>query len=241
MPVSSLLTINSVEIGRALSAIKPGATETLSGTLQSLSSKLHLKLGDKDMMSTIRGGGKVLLVDAKLKQVNLAAEVLGAIRDLPFLSGSLASSVPEDQQSELKKDYTTITRLTADYAIGNSVVSLTSLDVLSTLFSLRGRGTSTLDGDVKLDTTILFSADLSASLVGAIKELEHALNSEGQLPVPLVIEGKAPDLTLLPDTKALAKQAAKAVIKKQAGKLIDKALGGKTEGVGESIGNLLGF
>lgn len=241
MPLRNELHLATIDIERLLNAVKPALAELVSGVLTSFTSQIKVDLGAENITQTLSGGGQLLLENGELKQINLARSVLGAVQGLPFLTGSLEDSVPDEERESLKENRTTINSLNASFKIGDSQVNLTRFQLANPRFDLFAHGTVGFDTELKLTTRMVFTEEFSAKLVHTTRELRNLLNSDEQIVIPLMLTGKIMEVRILPDIDELLKLAAGKAIEKKAGKLLEKLTGDDGEGAGKALGNILGF
>ena len=245
------LTTTGVNLENTFKALKPNAEPPLSGTLENLSLNIGGVLGP-ELKNSLRGPISVKIVDGEIKGLNLAAKVLQAVTDLPFLSGSLYGSVPEDQKQAVTSKNTEIQSLTGNFNLANANLSTNNLVAISPIFRLESRGKVGFDKSVDLGSKILFSPEFSEAMADKTKELSKILDSQGRLPIPLRLSGKVPAVLVYPDLTELLKQAAEAAIRDKAGDLIGDVLGDKLginkgkgkkrkKGGSNPLGDILGF
>jgi hypothetical protein len=239
---SAQYTLRSIEIGRALGVLKPALAALIGGTVENIDGKIGGALGP-NLMTSLTGTTSVLVKDGALKGINIAADVLRAVKGLPFLSGSLFESSPPSDRAALEAAETPIRSLSGNFSIANAALSTRDFKLLSSLFSLGADGTIGFDTKVDLNAQVAFNETLSAALVQKTKELKALQNAQGQLVIPLMLQGTPPKLLVLPDIQRLTELAAQAAVKEGAGKLLDKVLkgGNKEQGGKKGLGGLLGF
>lgn len=232
--------LSTLQISQLLLMAKPDMAQKLSGVIHGVRGQLSGSLG-ADLMPSLKGNVSADLRDTFVPGVNLAAKVLASVKDLPFLSGALISSVPPQLMQELNSESTVIKSLTGNFRIADSALNTTDLNLLSNIFSLSGSGRVGFDSSINLNATIFFSKAFSEALVTKVKELKNILDQEGRLVIPLKIEGKGSSIVVLPDLGKLLRLGAQNALKDRAGDLLNKALGGKGSSKGGGLGGLLGF
>lgn len=239
---SAQYTLKAIEIGRALGVLKPALAALIGGTVENIDGKIGGVLGP-NLMPSLTGSTSVLIKDGALKGINIAADVLRAVKGLPFLSGSLFESTPPGDRAALEASDTPIKSLSGNFSIANAALSTRDFKLLSSLFSLGADGSIGFDTKVDLNAQVAFNETLSAALVQKTKELKALQNAQGHLVIPLMLQGTPPKLLVLPDIQRLTELAAQAAVKEGAGKLLDKVLkgGNKEQGGKKGLGGLLGF
>lgn len=229
------LSAATLDLGMLLSALKPGADALLTGTLSTLSLSANTILKE-DPVGALGGRGSLLVINSKLLGSNIIGDSLRAISSLPFISGNLFSTLPDDQQQAMSANETDIRKLAASFVIGNKRISTNDFILESSLFTLSASGTAGFDAELDLRCKMIIEPGLSAVIVEKVKELRASLNAEGKLPLTVNIKGKAPALVITPDVTELLK----AGVKGAATKALSDVLSGK--GIDKKgLGGILGF
>ena len=233
----STVTIANLSIEQAIEALAPGKPAVLTGNLEKVSFVVNGNA--QNPKETISGPVSVRVVNGVLKGINVAADVLKKADNIPFISGALYGVVPEQYKKDLESPDTPIKSLAADCRLGGAGMDCSGISVESTLFSLSASGRLNFDSSINLKASIAFAQPLSAGIGAKVKELNSILDAQGRLVIPLQISGSPSSLHITPDTNKLIELGAKNVVKKEAERLIDRALGGK--GKGKGLGGLFKF
>lgn len=232
---------SNFDVEKVLSALKPGSSP-VKGRLEKLAVKLNGKLGPI-LKESLNGRLGLLLKDGELIGVNFAGTVLKAVKDIPLVSGALYSRVPSEYDDEVSSQRTPIKEFSADFDLSQANLSTANLKLLSTIFSLDASGKVSFDMDLNLKSTIYFAAPFSQALTHGVKELAILLDQDKRLVLPLQVDGKVPQIIVLPDLSKLLKRGAQNLIRDKAGDILDRALGGgaKEGSKKGGLGGLLGF
>jgi len=236
---SSSGEITDMQLGKIAAVVQPQLGNVLAGTLSRVTYVAKGTLGPT-LMQTMQSNIGFLLKDGALKGTNLAGSVLKAVKGLPFITDSLYTSAPQSVRAALDSPDTEIKSLSGDLVISGGAAQTNNLALVSSIFSLDGSGTVGLDGEINLKATITFTKDFSTSLATANREIAKILDVNGQLVIPLILQGKAPKIIVLPNIEKLVEIAGKRLLKDGASKLLDGVLSGKNKG-GKGLGGLLGF
>lgn len=226
---------SNVDIAEVVQALNPDGELKLTGSLASFKSNLSGAMGE-EMLDSITGDASVSVTDGELKDVNLAALVLKAVTDLPFLPGALYDLVPKDKLDEFQRDYTVVKTLDGDFALADGGMTTDNLNLDSTHFELASAGRIGFDSKLDLKSKIYFTPEFSQTLVAQAKELDILLDDRGRLAFPLTISGTLPKVVVLPDLKGLVKQGARGILEKEVDKIIEKEGG---DALKEGASNLL--
>lgn len=219
-------SISNVSIEELLKVTKPTLSRSISGTI--VSSKGNFSgsaMGD--VPRTVNGAGDLVIKNAVLKGVNVPNLILSKVSNIPLLEGTLRSNIAPEHQKYFNDPDTKVADFTSEYSLGGGVINLKSLRATSEAFVLQSSGTMSMDGELNLASNLTLSADISKSLAKRSKTVENMLNKDKRLEIPVVIKGKSPALVVLPDISKLLQGAGGRALEQQAGKLLEKALGGK--------------
>ena len=232
----SNFSVQNIKMEELSAGLAPQAPQIITGVLSNTSGQLRGILGEK-MMESLNGTASFKLSDGTLKGVNLAGDVLRAVKNLPFLSGSLESGVPAESREAVSSPDTALKELSGDSIIAGGGLSTQNLKLLSTVFNLAARGRAGFDAVVDMQADILFDPAISAALIAKTKELQALRNAEERLVFPIAIQGKAPKLVVLPDLAKIITAATSGALREKATGALQKLLGGEKK----KSGGLFGF
>ncbi len=231
--------LQDVSFQRVIEGFVPGKPSPITGSLKSFTYNLGGSLKGQPAKN-ISGELSVDVKDGELKGANIAASVLKAIASLPFVGEEILG---ESGKEALQGDTTPVKSMTSSFQLAGGVLSTQDFLMESALFDMTGKGTISTDAAIDLKTALLFSPEFSAKLASKTKELSSILNDEERLEVPVVLQGKAADITVIPDVKRLAEMGATRALEEGASKLLDKALGNEEgssnvniKGLGKAFG-----
>ena len=213
------LNAANVQIGEALKALLPDVEMELTGTAAA-SANLEGVLDEELLISSTTGKAKLELHDGILQGINLGSEILGAVKNLQFITGNLLGSVPGAMARFIRDDHTMLKTVRASFDVADETLTTNDLFIDSTYFSLDAKGTIDFDTTMNLESTIYFSPEFSAGLVQTTKELELLLDKDGRLVFPVKIKGKPPGLIVVPDVSKLLTSTVKKTIRDEGRKLI---------------------
>lgn len=236
---TSTVNIKGIDLEQALKVPNIPAASQLSGTLSNFDVEVAGRLGP-DLMQTLRGKGGLAVAKCLLKGINLPGAVLQTVNNIPFISGSLYSAVPQESQGEVSSNNTSIDSITTDFTLENGALITPNLKIASKIFSLDSDGKVGFDSSLDLNSTIAFSQEFSKALTTKNKEIEKLLDTDGRLVIPLSFKGTPPKVAILPNLSKILEIAGRKALKDNAGKLLDGVLKGKKDGKG-GLGGILGF
>jgi hypothetical protein len=230
LPFNANLTIEKMQVDQLVPAFAPDMPFSVTGTLETVKSNVTGVL-DETMMASIKGDMSMRMSDGLIKEVNLGSQVLGSVKDIPFVSGALLSIVPAEMQAFIEKDHTVLESVSGSFALADEIMTTDDLQIVSDFFALDATGTIGFDTNLNLESVISFNKDFSAKMVEETKELSTLLDDQGRLSFPVKVSGIAPDLTVVPNVQDLLKGAAKNAVKEEATKAVTDALGEEAGGV----------
>lgn len=238
---NSQYTLSSIAIERALAVVKPELGSFITGTVEKVTGTITGIAGE-NLKQSLTGNTSVLVKNGALKGVNIAGDVLRAVKGLPFLSGSLMESAPGDKRSALDSADTSIRELSGNFNIADASLRTSDFRLLSALFALKANGSIGFDASLDLKSQIAFDPELSAAMVKKTPQLKSIQDAGGSLFIPLTLSGIPPKILVLPDLEQLARLAGEAALKQGAERLLDKVLKGDGQsGKKKGLGGLLGF
>lgn len=227
--------VSAVSLVELLKAFKPELASEVFGSLESLEWELKDIVLSEPVRSAI-GEGAFSFKDGGLRGLNIPAQLISSLEGQPFVAGSLRARIPSDLQALIAKSDTVIRNLKGELALQGGVLKIISLLLESDLFSLRGPGEfNIVDGTLKLKSELVFTPELSASIVARVKELSSLVDSTGHLVFPLAVSGRIPKVVVTPDIEAILK----VVSAEQVAKVVDGVL--KDKKLGKKLGRILGF
>lgn len=231
--------LSGIDIAQAMPALAPGSGAKLSGRIESANASITGQLGSA-LKESLAGKVSLVLKEGRLEGQNLAASVLKGVTNLPWLQGSLYG--PASGSEAVQKDATVIRSMSGSFTLGGARMRTSDLKLVSDVFDLEGEGSIGFDSSVDMNATIYFNPAFSAQLALKTKELNRILDKNGRLVLPLTLQGTPPSIIVVPNLKKLLEVGATNLLKDEAGKAIDRALGGKAPGGGKKLlENLFGF
>ncbi len=180
---------NQPSVRGLLSAEVEGAVPTLDST----------QLTRRLLMS-----GTIRLAEARVVNLNILRTVFEKIAIIPGLVEKLQAELPPTYQEKLAASDTALSPIEASIRVSDGVVRFEELQISTDTLRLQGSGTVGLDGVVQIRSLLGIEPTLSAAMVKSVNELGALANAEGELEMPALIQGRAPHVSVLPDTQYLA-------------------------------------
>lgn len=205
---NSRFKIKNLPIQEALSLVKADSLQ-LSGLLENMSANLS---AGRDLKASLRGNAEFKISNGLLKGWNLPVLVLKALKDLPFLSEPLYSSLPASERNDLERNDTAFDSLDASLSFAESSMKANYINMRSDLFQMQSTGNIDFYSDLDLSCSLAFNPQFSASLAERVRELKNGFDERGQLVIPLKLKGKPPVVAVYPDLQKLLEGAGKKIL-----------------------------
>ncbi|HTT77014.1 MAG TPA: AsmA-like C-terminal region-containing protein [Candidatus Binataceae bacterium] len=219
------LSTSGLNLQKALTAVKAKAANTIRGTL---TGNVQISGRGTDfarVRPTLRGHGKAQVTGAKLVGVNVAAQALRKIDNLPAIGVLVPGSVIANHPELFKSPDTDIQSASLTFVINGARLSTNDFFAQAIDYSATASGWFDLDKDLSMNSQIFLSRPFSNELIAARKNIVFLTDRSGQVVIPLRITGRLPHPQVLPNIDILAQRAASHAVQNKLGSLIDK--GGK--------------
>lgn len=231
------LATQSVDLQELLTAVKSKAAATVRGLL---TANVAVRGRGQDFAAikpTLLGAGSARVEQGKLIGVNVVAQALDKVNNVPGIGALLPQSVIANHPELFKSPNTDLQHASLSFTIAGPRLSTSNLLVESIDYSLLGRGWFDLDRNLDLTAQILMSPAFSRELIAAKRNVSYLATGAGQVEIPLQISGRLPKPRVVPDVGILARRAAAQAATGGLGRLLKKhGLGGLLGG-GSSSGS----
>ncbi len=230
------LTMNadSVNLQKLLESRKSKAAGMVRGILTAQAKVSGAGSSFNEIKPTLDGSGAAHVKDGKLIGVNVAADALGKVQNLPAIGALIPASIVQRHPELFKNPNTDIQDMSLTFTLEGPRITTHDLLVKTQDYSLKGDGWFDLDKNVNLLAHILLSKPFSNEIIAAKKNVAYLANNQGEIDVPLQITGALPKPTVLPDVTELAQRAGKRAVEQKGTQAVEKFLGKK------GLGGILG-
>jgi len=177
-------------------------------------------LNQAELVRTLTGNGTLKIADPVIMNLNILREVFAKFSMLPGLVESLQARLPQEYQAKFAAKDTVLAPIDLATRIQNGMLQLDDVQCSTDTFTLTGSGRVGLDGSVSIRSTLRIDSALSAAIIQSVKELQALNNASGEMEIPLMVQGTATQLAVLPDLKYIASK----VIATKALDLLDELL-----------------
>lgn len=222
------MNADKIDLQQALASQKAKAAETISGTLTGAVQLAGNGANFDAIRPTLRGSGNALLNDGRLKGVNVVAEALKKVDNLPGIGVLVPSTVVSKHPELFKSPDTAIDRASLTFTITGPRLTSHDINASTADYTILGDGWFDMDKNLDLAARILLSRPFSAELVQARSPVAYLENQNRQVDIPLQISGRLPKAQVLPNVTDMTQRVGSHAL----GNALDKLLKGKGGGSG---------
>ncbi|MDP3723585.1 MAG: AsmA family protein [Candidatus Omnitrophota bacterium] len=181
-------------------ADEPRLEGKLTGTLEGRVPTLD----PQQLSRALSGRGRLALAQPKIANLNVLREVFGRLSILPGLVEALEARLPDLYREKLEATDTLLAPLDVAFQLQDGSLRFDALELGTDAFELTGSGRVGLDRSVQIRSTLRIEPALSAALIKGVHELQGLANAQGWMEIPVTIQGRAPQLAVLPDVDYVA-------------------------------------
>ncbi|HJU11426.1 MAG TPA: AsmA-like C-terminal domain-containing protein [Candidatus Binataceae bacterium] len=226
------LTAANLNVQKALTAEKSKAAGILRGFLTGNIQVAGAGSNFDQIKPTLHGNGGANLKNGKLVGVNVVAQAMQKVDNLPAIGALVPASVVARHPELFKSNDTDVQNANLTFTLQGPRMTTHDLTVAAADYSLLGDGWFDMDKNVNLVARILLSKSLSSELIAAKHNIAYIANPDQRIEIPLRVAGQLPKPAILPDVTVLAQRAATHAAQREMGKFLNKK--------GGAIGGLLG-
>jgi len=220
------LSVRNIDLQKALEAQKAKAAETIHGRLTGTLQVFGAGAKFDQIRPTLRGAGRATLEQGKLVGVNVVAQALNKVDNLPGIGALVPAAVVNRHPELFKSDDTAIDQASLTFTLLGPRLTSHDINARTADYTILGDGWFDMDKQLDLDARILLSAAFSGELASARHAVAYLENPERQIEIPLRIAGKLPKPQVIPDVAILIRRATTNALEGELGKL----LGGSSQG-----------
>ncbi|HWO42026.1 MAG TPA: AsmA-like C-terminal region-containing protein, partial [Candidatus Eisenbacteria bacterium] len=204
---TAVTTVKGMDLTQLLNALAPSAAANIRGRLNL---DLDVAGAGKEWevaQKTLKGQGKVQVIDGALLNFNIADSVL---------SGTLIQLIPGDIKTKYPEIFTAkdteFKQLAGSATIANGRAYTNDLVIAAAEFETRPKGWFAFDQTVDFSGPLLFSTRLSQDIIGRAREMKNLANEQGRILIPYTLAGKLPGAKPRPDLGYIARAMQKGFI-----------------------------
>ena len=181
----------------------------------------------EEIKPALRGQGEAEVVQGALLNFNIAEGALGGITGIPGLTNAFSPALKKKYPETFTAKDTEFKELKATFDLADGRMNVKNLRMAAAEFTVLGDGWADFNRRVNFRSTVNFSQRLSADLTHSAREIKYLLNNQGQLEMPIALEGIMPNVKPRPDTKYLVQMMQRGFARKGVEELQERFLGRK--------------
>jgi AsmA-like C-terminal region/AsmA family len=231
------LTTANLNVHEALAAQKSKAADILRGFLTSNVQVAGAGSNFDQIKPTLHGNGGLNLKNGKLVGVNVVAEALKKVDNIPAIGELVPASVVARHPELFRSNDTDIQNANMTFVLQGPRITTHDLNLAAADYSMLGDGWFDMDKNIDLAARILLSKEFSSELISAKHNIAYITNPDQRVEIPLRVTGHLPKPLVIPDASVLAQRAATHAAQREVTKLLGKkggALGGLLGGGGSN-------
>lgn len=233
------LNLHGIDLQQALQSQRSKAADIVRGQLTGQVRVSGQGTTFDRIKPTLSGNGQMSVANGKLVGVNLGGQALSKVQGLPGIDSLITPAIVARHPSLFSSRDTDLSQLSMTFTIRGPRIISHDIRAATPDYSALADGWFDLDKNIDMNAHLLLSPELSREMMSAKKNIVYLANEQKQVDIPVRISGQLPKPSVQPDIQFLAQRAAGHLVQKQAGKLLNKYLGGGGSS-GGSGGNPLG-
>ncbi len=220
---SATLSIEDLVLQKVLPPVSQGIPQ-LQGTLSVTIEGRTPTLDPGTLRQAVTASGRLKLTDARIANLNVVRAVFEKISMIPGLLEALETRLPQAYQAKLATPDTVLAPIDVPLRVEAGALQLDDLRVRSDTFELSGTGRVGLEGTMDIRAILHIEPQLSAALIKSVNELQALADASGQLAIPLTVQGRAPQVAVLPDLNYLTSKLIVTTVQDLLGRFLQKSL-----------------
>lgn len=184
----------------------------------------------EDISSSLNGDIYISIKNGRLVNLNVLRLILSKISIIPDLAEKVEANLPEKYKEKLKDKDTIFASIEFDLKGQGENIFINKAELVADTFTLSAQGTVDWKQNLEIESVIFIPADLSASMVASVEQLNALVDENGRINIPLRrYSGKAASFRPLPDLGYLGKRLIINEGKEQLYRLLDKVFGNEDD------------
>ncbi len=233
-PFRASVSFSGLDLQQAIQSQNPKAAGTVRGFITGRITANGVTGKFDEMKPTFDGDGQLLLQRGKLVGVNVVADSLRKVQNVPGIGNLMPDAVVRNHPELFQNHDTDIDSMTLTFVLKGPRITSHDISVKSVDYAMQGDGWFDMDKNINLAARIQLSKQLSGELVQQKKNIVYVTNNDGQVDFPLHISGALPKPLVVPDAAEIAQRAGTRALEEKGQKAIGKLFGKK------GLGGLLG-
>jgi uncharacterized protein involved in outer membrane biogenesis len=233
-PFTTNVNVSNIDIQQVLAAQKAKAAGMVRGILTG-GANVSGVVGNFDQMKpTFRGNGRASVANGKLVGINVGADALKKIPDIPGVGKIISPQIIARHPELFSDPDTDIQTLSLTFQLRGPRIITHDLNVQTVDYGMLGDGWFDMDKNIDLAATITLARGFTQDLISQQKNIVFVTNNNGEVNIPLQIVGQLPKPRVIPNVSQLAQQAGTRAVESKGQEAINKFLNKK--GLGKFLG-----
>ena len=228
------LNLHGIDLQQALVSQKSKAADTVRGLLTGQVRVAGRGDTFDKIKPTLNGNGQMAVANGKLIGINIGAQTMRKVQGVPGIDTLVTPAIVARHPALFNSPDTNLTELGLTFVIQGPKIISHDIKAATPDYSALADGWFDLDKNIDMKAHLLLSQELSRELMSEKKNVVYLANEQKQVDIPVRISGQLPKPSVQPDIQFLAQRAAGHLVQKQAGKLLDKYLGGNSKNGGSN-------
>ncbi|HUA34198.1 MAG TPA: AsmA family protein [Candidatus Binataceae bacterium] len=233
-PFNTAINFSRIDVQQALQSQDSKAAGMVRGSVTGNITVSGVAGTFDQMKPTFRGNGRVALANGKLVGVNVAADALKKVQNLPGIGNLISPAIIAKHPELFSNPDTDIQSASLSFVLQGPRLTSHDIVIKNVDYGMTGDGWFDMDKNIDLAAIITLSRPFTQELVGERQNIVYVTNNNGEVSIPLQVVGQLPKPRVLPDVQQLVQQAGSRAVEAQGQKAINKFLGKK------GLGGLLG-
>ena len=161
-------------------------------------------LAPDQLLKQLSAHGRLQVEQPIIANLNLLRVVFERISMLPGLMQALESRLPPNYQAKLAATDTVLQPVELAFTVEQGLLRFQDVALATETVRVTGAGQVGMDGQLVISSRLRIEPELSAALIKSVGELEGLANPQGELELPLAIQGQLPRVSVIPDLNYVA-------------------------------------
>lgn len=197
------LALDGLPLEQILPPAPPGEPQ-LRGRLTLSLQGASPSLDPQAIIRALSASGRVKLAEPVVANLNILRAVFEQFSMIPGLAQRLQERLPPEYQARFDAKDTVLQPVDLAATLEGGTLRFTDVRLQTDTFGIAGGGQVGLDGSVQVQSVLRIEPAFSLALIRGVAELQYLTNREGEMEIPMVIQGRLPRLALMPDLQYVA-------------------------------------
>ncbi len=194
---------------RLLEAPADPSSPQLKGILSGMFKGTMLGTQRTEILQSMNGEGQINLNNGVVLNLNILRDVFRKLSMIPGILDKLRGRLPEGYEEKINARDTYLQNTQLPYVVKQGMLVMNQMNVQSDTFALQGGGSLGLvQNNLSAQLHLIVEPELSQALMRTIYELQALADQSGVLVIPLNVNGRLPQISVLPDLQYIASRIA---------------------------------